>query len=86
MTGSSALCIGLGIWGSQWRELRPIFFGGSGGDSGGNRAHQERIRHENGGPAEDRDPEQGDFGGRGRGRGRDGGGEYEMVGMKGDNA
>ncbi|KAL2753179.1 hypothetical protein ACRALDRAFT_1072270 [Sodiomyces alcalophilus JCM 7366] len=86
MTASSALCIGLGVWGSQWRELRPIFFGGGGGDSGGNRAHEDRIRHENGGPVEDGDPEQGVSSGRGRGRGRDGGGEYEMVGMKGDSA
>lgn len=25
---SSALCVALGMWGCQWRELQPVFFGG----------------------------------------------------------
>lgn len=25
---SSAVCVALGMWGCQWRELQPVFFGG----------------------------------------------------------
>ncbi|KAF2501797.1 hypothetical protein BU16DRAFT_450768 [Lophium mytilinum] len=63
---SAALMNFLGIWACQWRELRPINFGGGGG------ATLE-------GP---QDEEAGFGRGRGRGRGRDGAGEYEMVTMK----
>ena len=65
----------LGIWACQWRELRPINFGGS---SNGNTSTQPSgdAAHEIG------DEEQGFGRGRGRGRGRDGAGEYEMVTIK----
>lgn len=82
---SAAMCVGLGVWGSRYRELRPIFFGGSGGGGANTAAAANGAPQENGGPAEG-DEEQGFSRGRGRGRGRDGGGEYEMVGIKGENA
>lgn len=76
----------LGIWACQWRELRPISFGGS------SRASQHPS-----GPSSSFSPsglpQGGDEGqqhesfSRGRGRGRnlrDDGEEYEMVQMKGD--
>lgn len=66
----------LGIWSCQYRELRPINFGGS--------SMTQAATTENavsGGDAAG-DEEQGFSRGRGRGRGRDGGGEYEMVGIK----
>lgn len=64
----------LGIWSCQWRELRPINFGGG---TGGRDSEAQNTRELEVG-AED-----GDVGyGRVRGgRGRDGGGVYEMVGM-----
>ena len=75
-----------GIWACQWRELRPISFGGLGGGvtSGGDNSNQA-------GSSQSQTPAGNDGGndetpsisrGRGRGRNRDGGGEYEMVGMK----
>lgn len=73
---SSALMASLGIWSCQYRELRPINFGGS--------SMTQAATTENavsGGDAAG-DEEQGFSRGRGRGRGRDGGGEYEMVGIK----
>ena len=72
----------LGVWSCQWRELRPINFGGL-----------KAAVHASPAPgtsnADDGvfggDEEMGGYGrGRGRGRGRDGNGEYEMVGMKGE--
>ena len=64
----------LGIWSCQWRELRPINFGG------GNGATSASIENSNG---DVMDPEDVGYGrGKGRRKGRDGGGEYEMVGMK----
>lgn len=74
----------LGVWTCQWRELRPINFGGSSSNTGSSTVHSggepsgEGSRDDVGG-----DEEQG-YGRRGRGRGRDGAGEYEMVTMKGD--
>lgn len=65
---SASLMTSLGVWACQWRELRPISFGGKGGSSG--------ARQQGNGPGED------DARGRGRGRGRDGAGEYEMVDMR----
>jgi hypothetical protein len=64
----------LGVWSCQWRELRPIAFGGS----SNTQASGETV------PPSDGDEEQGSGRGRGRGRGRDGAGEYEMVGMNGE--
>jgi hypothetical protein len=74
---SAGMMTSLGVWSCQWRELRPINFGGSSttlappGETTGGAAGSE------GG-----DEEQGYGRGRGRGRGRDGAGEYEMVGLK----
>ncbi|PBP19805.1 hypothetical protein BUE80_DR009306 [Diplocarpon rosae] len=71
---SAALMTALGLWACQWRELRPINFGGP------------AVQATNGVPAEEGDTageeEQEYARGRGRGRGRDGAGVYEMVGMK----
>lgn len=86
---SAAAATVLGMWGCQWRELRPIAFGGHGGGGGvGNGAPATNGSTSTSGGAleagilsnqgED-DVEQGYSRGRGRGRGRDGGGEYEMV-------
>jgi protein SYS1 len=93
MSVSSALAVALGIWGSRYRELRPITFGGSatrtaenGDTSGGGGAVGAGagiLAGEEGSGAAG-DEEQGFSRGRGRGRGRDGAGEYEMVGMKGE--
>ncbi|SPO07590.1 related to multi copy suppressor SYS1 [Cephalotrichum gorgonifer] len=75
MAASSAVAVGLGVWGCQYRELQPISFGGSrrdvetgAGDAEGALGSQD---------------EEGGLG-RGRGRGRDGAGEYEMVRMAED--
>lgn len=64
---------GLGVWSCQYRELRPITFGGSAAASSSTVAANT---------AEVGDEEQGFGRGRGRGRGRDGAGEYEMVNIK----
>ncbi|KAF2001117.1 hypothetical protein P154DRAFT_465001 [Amniculicola lignicola CBS 123094] len=72
---SATLMTSLGVWACQWRELRPINFGGNGGAT---------KPQANGSAAEDGG---GESRGRGRGRGRDGAGEYEMVGMgEGENS
>ena len=59
----------LGVWACQWRELRPINFGGKSSST----AQPSSGRGDDEGSGHAR--------GRGRGRGRDGAGEYEMVGM-----
>ena len=70
---SAALMTFGGIWACQWRELRPMAFGTSSTQNVESTAQQEA----------DVEGEGHDMGGRrGRGRGRDGGGLYEMVGMK----
>jgi hypothetical protein len=64
----------LGVWACQWRELRPINFGGKGGSA---REPANGVTEDDG---------DGHTRGRGRARGRDGAGEYEMVGMnEGEN-
>jgi len=68
----------LGVWSCQYRELRPINFGGSKATTTNGDA--TTLNTTDGG-----DEEQGYGRGRGRGRGRDGAGEYEMVGMNTDN-
>ncbi len=83
---SSALMISLGVWTCQYRELRPINFGGSAATPAGTSTDAA-----NGGSAAVEgeahgDEEQGYGRGRGRGRGRDGAGEYEMVGLKGETS
>ncbi|KAF2835923.1 hypothetical protein M501DRAFT_940920 [Patellaria atrata CBS 101060] len=71
---SAVLMTSLGIWICQYRELRPINFGGGGGTS--RKAGGSKENAENG------DADGVGYGrGRGRGRGRDGAGEYEMVSM-----
>lgn len=69
----------LGVWSCQYRELRPINFGGSSTQAGSSTGHTEEapLQSEDG-----QDVEQGYGRGRGRGRGRDGAGNYEMVGLK----
>lgn len=71
---SVALMCGLGIWACQWRELRPMVFGG--GSSTKNQAEGSQA---NGHAPEDL--EAGHEMGSGRGTGPDGSGSYEMVGM-----
>ncbi|KAH8757200.1 integral membrane protein S linking to the trans Golgi network-domain-containing protein, partial [Diaporthe sp. PMI_573] len=91
MAISSAVGVSLGVWGCQYRELRPVFFGG-GGASGASNSNSNNNNNNNANgsaagagegssQAADGDEEQGFSRGRGRGRGRDGVGEYEMVKM-----
>jgi hypothetical protein len=95
MAASSGLAIALGMWGCQYRELQPVFFGGGrilGSNAPPAAATQQRRGEDddeddeaaeghplNGGPPEG-DEEMGL--GRGRGRGRGGPGEYEMNKME----
>lgn len=93
MAVSSAVGVSLGVWGCQYRELRPVFFGGGGiggGSSGASNNNNNNNANgsaagggEGSSQAADGDEEQGFSRGRGRGRGRDGAGEYEMVKMNG---
>lgn len=84
-----------GIWACQWRELRPISFGGlvgSGTGAAGSSTNQRASSHPERAGAHPNDNEEESEGhqpflhlSRGRGQGRDlrdGGGEYEMVRMK----
>lgn len=75
-----------GVWACQWRELRPVKFGGSA-------APNNKVSGGVGGQEQDgawagdeivleRGEGEGYEVGGHRGRGRDGGGIYEMVGMK----
>jgi len=80
---SAGMMTSLGVWTCQWRELRPINFGGSSmgtaqGSAETGEGSAEGAREE-GGDEENLGNDR-----RGRGRGRDGGGEYEMVTMKGE--
>lgn len=68
--------VSLGMWACQWRELRPITFGGS--NTAGAAQTKDGHDEDTGG-----DPT-GQARGRGRGRNRDGMGAYEMIGMKED--
>lgn len=72
---SAAMMASLGVWSCQYRELRPINFGGS---STNQTSENAAVSSEAGAG----DEEQGYGRGRGRGRGRDGAGDYEMVGLK----
>jgi hypothetical protein len=71
---SASIMTSLGVWACQWRELRPISFGG-------NKKITTGVRQVNGSAEDDG---VGQSRGRGRGRGRDGAGEYEMVTMNGE--
>ncbi|KAL8729160.1 MAG: hypothetical protein Q9166_004899 [cf. Caloplaca sp. 2 TL-2023] len=64
---SAGVMVGGGLWACRWRELRPIEFGGGSQNKGKGRDGDEGVGYNVG---------------RGKGRGRDGGGEYEMVGIK----
>jgi protein SYS1 len=87
MAGSSGIAVSLGMWGCRYRELKPISFGGIGGGSGATGNGEGSSTGENGAlTGGDGDEELGYSRGRGRGRGRDGGGDYEMVHMKGSTA
>jgi len=72
MLVSSGLCIGLGTWGCQYRELQPVFFGG--------RPILPATGAE--GAAPQPPPVDEEMGIAVRGRGPDGGGEYEMAPMQ----
>ncbi|KAH7322756.1 integral membrane protein [Stachybotrys elegans] len=91
MLVSASIAVSLGIWGCQYRELQPVFFGGgrilgagSGtGGAAGASAAPPSIRDD--GSLDENvlvDEEMGYSRGRGRGRGRDGAGEYEMAKME----
>ncbi|KAL1854246.1 hypothetical protein Plec18170_005010 [Paecilomyces lecythidis] len=83
--GSAALMTFLGIWACQWRELKPISFGGLGGSTGNTNQQSSSQNGQQNGSAESGDDSQLAGFSRGRGRGRnlrDGAGEYEMVDMK----
>ncbi|KAK8137984.1 hypothetical protein PG984_001364 [Apiospora sp. TS-2023a] len=80
--------IAMAMWGCQWRELRPIAFGGNGGrttnTNNGGGAGAEEDAHTGGDPDGGGmgDEEMGFGRGRGRGRGRDGAGEYELASIR----
>jgi len=75
---SAGLMTSLGVWTCQYRELRPISFGGTGRSAGA-------VNTEN--PPEEGSSDAAGYGrGRGRGRGRDGAGTYELVGMPSEDA
>lgn len=81
MAVSSSTCVALAIWGSRYRELRPISFGGNGASAGGGGGEGGAGAAQNGSAGGDEESGIGFSRGRGRGRGRDGEGGYEMVGM-----
>ncbi|PGG96313.1 hypothetical protein AJ79_04305 [Helicocarpus griseus UAMH5409] len=79
---SSALMTFLGMWACQWRELQPIAFGGNASSSGAGNGSSSQPGNSTAGGEEGGGSIFGFSVGRGRGRNRDGGGDYEMVGMK----
>ncbi|KAF2176329.1 hypothetical protein K469DRAFT_678666 [Zopfia rhizophila CBS 207.26] len=68
---SATLMTSLGVWACQWRELRPINFGGKGGSANSGQQGNGAVDDDGAGHSR----------GRGSGRGRDGAEEYEMVSM-----
>ncbi|SMR60576.1 unnamed protein product [Zymoseptoria tritici ST99CH_1E4] len=73
---SATVMIGVGIWACQWRELRPMAFGG--------RSKEQTATNSagNGHLPGPHDEEAGfEMGSSSRGAGRDGAGSYEMVGV-----
>jgi hypothetical protein len=68
----------LGVWTCQYRELRPISFGG-------NNRNVAVVNTEHA-PEESSSEGAGYGRGRGRGRGRDGGGTYELVAMPSEDS
>lgn len=71
---SAALMVFLGIWACQWRELRPMAFGKA--------KETPALPPEGSGGGEEGEGLMGFGRGRGRTMQQDGGGNYEMVGMK----
>ena len=67
----------LGMWACQWRELRPIAFGGSSLSAQEGSSQEEQPTGVIGGLIR---------GVMGRGRKTEGGGEYEMVSRKEDSS
>lgn len=74
---SAGLMAAGGVWACRWRELKPIQFGGKAPPPAA-----AAVTRRGGGAEEEEEGGAGFEMGRGRGRGRDGGGEYEMVGIK----
>lgn len=71
---SVSLLSSVGIWACQWRELKPINFGGR---------PTVAVATPEPNSQDSNDEGEGFSRGRGRGRGRDGSGAYEMVEMLG---
>lgn len=63
---SATVMTSVGVWACQWRELKPINFGGKAASKQPENAADDGV---------------GEPRGRGRGRGRDGAGEYELADM-----
>ncbi|KAI1385754.1 integral membrane protein S linking to the trans Golgi network-domain-containing protein [Hypoxylon trugodes] len=82
MVASSVVAVAGGTYGCQWRELRPISFGGNARSSNNTDGSAETAGENGTAGGEQGDEEMGFSRGRGRGRGRDGAGEYEMVGIQ----
>jgi hypothetical protein len=61
---SATVMTSVGVWACQWRELKPINFGGKPSSKQSETAVDDGV---------------GESRGRGRGRGRDGAGEYELA-------
>jgi hypothetical protein len=66
--------VSLGVWACQWRELRPMAFGGKGKGKTDSRPEENAAGE---GASEGVGFEMG----HGRGRGKDGAGTYEMLKM-----
>ncbi|KAI1397953.1 integral membrane protein S linking to the trans Golgi network-domain-containing protein [Hypoxylon fuscum] len=84
MIVSSIVTVMGGSYGCQWRELRPISFGGNARNTVNAESSADAATQNGTAGGDQGDEEMGISRGRGRGRGRDGAGEYEMVGIKGD--
>ncbi|KAH7394042.1 integral membrane protein S linking to the trans Golgi network-domain-containing protein [Phaeosphaeria sp. MPI-PUGE-AT-0046c] len=63
---SATVMTSVGVWACQWRELKPINFGGKPASKQSETVVDDGV---------------GESRGRGRGRGRDGAGEYELADM-----
>lgn len=82
--GSSAMSISLAMWGCQYRELQPVFFGGRILNTGSGSAATGQTEDPE--AAEGVDDEDDFSRGKSRGRGKDGQGTYEMVQMGSSSA
>lgn len=82
MLGSAALSVSIAMWGCQYRELQPVFFGGRILNSGGGSAATGQTVDVEAGAADEFDSQGFSRGSSARGRGKDGQGTYEMAEMK----